>query len=73
MESLEALLREVEIASMAKVWAHPDDLAAIIEGIRGQEQMNGARMVSGQVGSLCAEEMQPDPAAARCTGTAAGL
>lgn len=45
-EGLEALLREVEIASMAKVWAHPDDLASIIRGIRAQEARHGARMVS---------------------------
>jgi hypothetical protein len=47
-ENLEALLREVEISSMAKVWAYPDDLAAIIQGIRGQEQQHGTRLVSAQ-------------------------
>lgn len=47
-ENLEALLREVEISSMAKVWAYPDDLAAIIQGICGQEQQHGTRLVSAQ-------------------------
>lgn len=44
VESLETLLREVEIASMAKVWAYPDDLASIMHGIRNQEQRHGARL-----------------------------
>jgi hypothetical protein len=47
LESLEALLREVEVASMAKVWAYPDDLAPILAGIRSQETHQGARLVGG--------------------------
>lgn len=53
MESLEGLLREVEIASMAKVWAYPDDLAPIIAGIREQDRQQGARLVSGRAGGAC--------------------
>lgn len=30
----------------AQVWAHPDDLATIIQGIRLQEQLGGPRLVS---------------------------
>ena len=30
----------------AQVWAHPDDLATIIQGIRSQEQLGGPRLVS---------------------------
>jgi hypothetical protein len=48
LDSLESLLREVEVASMAKVWAYPDDLAPILAGIRGQEAHQNSRLVGAR-------------------------
>ena len=37
------------LALNLQVWAHPDDLATIIQGIRAQEQLSGPRLVSWRV------------------------
>jgi hypothetical protein len=44
--SLELELREVEITGMAKVWAYPEDMPPIMEGIRLQE-LRGSPLIGG--------------------------
>lgn len=49
---------------LAQVWAHPDDLATIIQGIRAQEQLGGPRVVSaGAVDWACCGGLEQQPMA----------
>ena len=50
VEALEAQLREVEFEAMAKVWAYPDDMPALVHvsvGAAGQRDAWGAAASGG--------------------------